>query len=75
MKEIGQFIIHEEINGKDMPTSVNIFDNSEIEVKRTADGSSVTIYHGKVEDFLLKIHYVHQFLNGEELEKIKTWRR
>ena len=76
LKEIGEIILHEKIDGKDMPTSVNIFDFSEVEIVRSAEGSKVTVYKGSAERFLRDVHFVRQFANSNEVDKkYKDWRK
>ena len=76
LKEIGKLILHETINGKDMPTEVNIFDNTEIEVIRKAQGSSVTVYRDSADKFLMNCHFMTQFVNSNKVEEaLKEWRK
>ena len=76
LKKIGEIIIHETINGEDMPTEVNIFDNTEVEVIRKAQGSSVTVYKDVADKFLMNCHFMTQFVNSNKVgEKMKDWRK
>ena len=67
---IAEFIIIENVNGKDLESGMNIFDNKDkIKIVRKAGGSSATIYKGTAESFLKTISWAYQHLDWNKLEE------
>ena len=76
IKPIGEFTIIEEYGGEKHSTGIEIFDKSEIEVLKKAAGSKSVIYKSTAEQFLMRIHWMSQFVDWNEVEKeLKSWRK
>ena len=76
IKPIGEFTIIEEYGGDKHRTGIEIFDKSDVEITKKAEGSKSVIYKSTAEQFLLRIHWMSQFIDFNKIEKeFKSWRK